>query len=58
MEYKRCAYRVFVGKHEGKRPLGRIVVGGRIMLKWLCKTLDGQEWIGLIWLSIGRGGQL
>jgi hypothetical protein len=58
MEYKRCAYRVLVGKPEGKRPLGRLVVGGRIILKWMCKKLDGQVWTGLIWLSIRRGGEL
>jgi hypothetical protein len=58
MEYKRFANRVLLGKSEGKRPLGRLVVDGRIILKWMCKKLDGQPWTGLIWLSIGRGGEL
>jgi hypothetical protein len=58
MLYKRCAYRVLVGKPEGKRPLGRLIVDGRIILKWMCKKLDGQAWTGLIWLSIGRGDAL
>jgi hypothetical protein len=58
VEYKRCAYRVLVGKPEGKRPFGRLVVGGRIILKWMCKKLDVQAWTGLILLNIGRGGEL
>jgi len=30
---KRVAYRVLVGKCEGKRPLGKPSVGGRTVLK-------------------------
>jgi len=26
--------RVWAGRPEGKRPLGRLVVGGRIILRW------------------------
>jgi hypothetical protein len=32
---KRNAYTLLVGKPEGKRPLGRLKVGGRITLKWI-----------------------
>jgi hypothetical protein len=32
---KRNVYRILVGKPEGKRPLGRLDVGGRIILKWI-----------------------
>jgi hypothetical protein len=34
------AYRILVGKPEGNRPLGRLDVGGRIILEW---TLDRQD---------------
>jgi hypothetical protein len=30
----RGVYRVLVGRPEGKRPLGRPSVGGRITLRW------------------------
>jgi hypothetical protein len=33
MEEKRNAYRILVGKPEGKRPVGMPKVGGRIILK-------------------------
>jgi hypothetical protein len=29
----RNAYRILVGKHDGKRPIGRPCVDGRILLK-------------------------
>jgi hypothetical protein len=32
---KRKAYRILVGKPEGKRPMGRPNVGGRIILEWI-----------------------
>jgi hypothetical protein len=32
---KRHAYRILVGKPGGKRPLGRLDVSGRIILKWV-----------------------
>jgi hypothetical protein len=32
---KKNAYRILVGKPEGKRPLGRHDVGGWIILKWI-----------------------
>jgi hypothetical protein len=60
MHCKRNAYRILVGKPEGKRPLGRprrrcvdnIKMGLR-EIGW-----DGVEWIGLIRLRIGTSGGL
>ena len=53
---RRGLYRVLVGKHEGKRPLGRP------RRRWEDNTkMDLQEvgrgtWTGLIWIKIGTGG--
>jgi hypothetical protein len=35
------AYRVLVGKPEGKKPLGIPRQDGRIILKWIFMKLDG-----------------
>jgi hypothetical protein len=45
----RKAYRILVGKPEGKRPLGRPNVGGWTILKWNLgeKGWDGRDWIEL-----------
>jgi hypothetical protein len=44
--------RVLVGKPEGKRPLGRPGVGGRIILGWIFRKWDvgyGLDWAGSGW---------
>ena len=41
---------VLVGKPEGKRPLGRLGMDGRIMLKCIFKT---WTWTGLVWPGMG-----
>jgi hypothetical protein len=61
MGERRGAYRVLVGKPEGRRPLGRprrrwevntlLLVLRRIFGKW-----DGDVWTGLCWLRIGTSG--
>jgi len=39
---------VLVGKHEGKRPLGKTCVDERIILRWMFRKWDGsKEWIDL-----------
>jgi hypothetical protein len=55
MMVKRNAYRILVGKPEGKRPLVRSrrrwVDNIKINLREI--EWDGMPWIGLIWLRIG-----
>jgi hypothetical protein len=48
---KNNAYRILVGKPEGKRPLGRP------RRRWVDSVkMDGMIWIELIWLRIGTSG--
>jgi hypothetical protein len=49
-------YRVLVRKHEGKEPLGRPRLDGRIILRWIFRKRDVRTWTGSIWLRIGTGG--
>jgi hypothetical protein len=50
---KRNAYRLLVGKPEGKRPLGRS------KRRWVDNIrMDRVMWTGLVWLRIGTGGEL
>ena len=52
-------YRILVGKHEGKRPLRRPCVDGRIIIKWIFRKWDVGAWTGSNWPRIGTGsGQL
>jgi hypothetical protein len=46
MEKKRNAYRIFVGKPEGKRPLGR-PRHEWIIIKWILEREDRMDWINL-----------
>jgi hypothetical protein len=50
----RNAYKILVGKPEGKRPLRRIGVDGKIILR----KRGGKLWTLFIWLRIGTGGVL
>jgi hypothetical protein len=45
-----------VGKPEGKGPLGRPGVKGKIILGWIFRKWDVAVWTGLGWLRIGTGG--
>jgi hypothetical protein len=56
MRENRGAYRIFVGRPEGRQPLGR-PRRRRIILKWIFEKWDGA-WTGLSWLRIGTGGGL
>jgi hypothetical protein len=50
------AYRLLVGKPEGKRPLGR--PRRRWVDGWILERWDGVMWTGLVRLRIGTGGEL
>jgi hypothetical protein len=41
------AYRVLVGKPEGKRQLGNLFVHNRVILKMIFKKYDGGGGVGL-----------
>jgi hypothetical protein len=56
MVERRGVYRVLAGKPEGKRPLGRSRVGGRIILRWIFRKSDVGEWTGSSWIRIWTGG--
>jgi hypothetical protein len=53
----RGAYRILVGRPEGKRPLGIPRLRWENNIKLIFKKWDGA-WTGLIWLRIGTGGGL
>jgi hypothetical protein len=54
----RGAYRILVGKPEGRNHLEDPGVDGRIILKWVFKKWDGMAWPGLICLRIRTVGGL
>jgi hypothetical protein len=49
-------YRVLMGRPEGRRPLGRPNVDGRIILRWIFRKWDVGAWTGLNWLRLETGG--
>ena len=56
MEKRKGLYRIFVGKPEGKRPLGRLRRRWEDNIKMDLQEVGWGEWTGLIWLRIGTGG--
>jgi hypothetical protein len=55
---KRNAYREFVGNPEGKRQLGKLVICGSVIFKWI---LEEWGWEDVDWLSLNwtrTGGRL
>jgi hypothetical protein len=50
------AYRVLVGKPEGKKPFGRPGVDEKKTLRWVFRKWDVGARTGLIWLRKGTSG--
>jgi len=47
-----------VGRHKRRRPLGRPKLRWKDIIKIDLLEGDGEEWIELIWLKIGKSGEL
>jgi hypothetical protein len=45
------------GKPEGKKPLGRLGIDGRIILKRILEKSVGMVWTELVWLRIWTSGR-
>jgi hypothetical protein len=54
----RGAYRILVGRPEGRRPLGRPRCRWEDNIKTDLQEVGWGAWTGLIWLRIGTGGGL
>jgi hypothetical protein len=52
----RGAYRIFVGRREGRRQLGRPRRRWEDNINMDLQEVGGGVWTGLIWLRIGTGG--
>jgi hypothetical protein len=51
-------YKIFVGKPERKRPLGRPRHIWEDDIKMNLREIGKEVWIGWIWLRIGTSGRL
>jgi hypothetical protein len=54
----RGAYRVLVGKPEGKRPFGRPRCRWEDKISMDLQEVGWEAWSGLMWLRIWTGGRL
>ena len=52
----RCAYKILVGRPEGKWPLGRPRRRREKILKYILKKQGQEAWSGLMWVRLGTGG--
>jgi hypothetical protein len=53
---RKGAYRILVGKPEGKRPLVILKCRWEDNIKMVLQEVGWGAWTGLIWLRIGTGG--
>jgi hypothetical protein len=58
MGERRVAYRVLVGRTEGKRLLGRPRCRWEDNIKMDLQEVGCGSWTGSIWLRTGKGGGL
>jgi hypothetical protein len=58
IEERRGAYRILVGRPEGRRPLGRPRHRWEDNIKIYLQEMGCGAWNGLSWLRIGTGGGL
>jgi hypothetical protein len=58
MEEKRGAYRILVGRPEGRRTLGRPRCRWEENIKMDLQDVEWGAWTGLSWLRTGTGGGL
>jgi hypothetical protein len=56
MGEKRGAYRILVGRPEGRQPLARPRRRWDYNIKMDLKEVGWRAWTGLSWLRIGTGG--
>jgi hypothetical protein len=52
------AYRLVVGKPEGRRPLGRPRCRWLENIRMDLVEVEELVWTGLVWLRMGTGGEL
>jgi hypothetical protein len=58
MHEVRNAYKIFVGKPEGKRRYRKPRKDGKIILEWILGKQGRKVWTGCSWLRIGTSGGL
>jgi hypothetical protein len=58
MGEERGAYRILMGRPEGRRPLGRPRLRWEDNIKMDLKEVEWGAWTGLKWLRTGTGGGL
>jgi hypothetical protein len=51
-------WKVFVGKPEGRRPLGRPRRRWKDGKRFDLREIGWRVWIGIDWLGVGIGGRL